>query len=469
MAGCGDDGSGPIAISAIGGPPRLLNPNREPVDTPSALLLDAAAQGLVRFDAGGEIEPALAQRWIVSDDGLRYTFRLRAAKWTDGSRVTAEQVVARLKTATDARSANRLKPILGAIDETVAMTDDVLEISLRSPRPNFLQLLAQPEMALLKGGRGAGPYRAEPDAMGALSLSLPKPDEEEEAEASPLSPPLLLRGEPAPAAVARFAEGDAELVLGGSLGDLPFARAGRPARGALRFDPAAGVLGLQFVAAGGPLGQAQLRQAIAMSIDRGALVAAFGVPGWTPRESLLPPGIEGMNAVSAPAWILQPLDARRAAAAAVIRRVGAEKPIALRVAMPEGPGWRLVFAHLRRDWASVGISATAVASDADADLRLVDEVAPAALASWYLRRFTCATSPICDPVADERLAAARLAPDALTRRAMLADADRILAGLGPFITLAAPVRWSLVAPRLTGFRLNAFARHPVSELIRPVP
>jgi hypothetical protein len=33
------------------------------------------------------------------------------------------------------------------------------------------------------------------------------------------------------------------------------------------------------------------------------------------------------------------------------------------------------------------------------------------------------------------------------------------------VPIAAPVRWTLVAPRLTGFRRNMFARHPPAELI----
>ncbi|HEY0131996.1 MAG TPA: ABC transporter substrate-binding protein, partial [Allosphingosinicella sp.] len=160
LAGCGGEETGPISISAIGGQPRIANPSRDRLDPPSAILIEAAAQGLVRFDAGGEIEPALAQRWIVSDDGLRYTFRLGEASW-GGRRITAEQVVARLRAAVAPASRNPLKPVLGAVDEIVAMTDDVLEISLKSPRPNFLQLLAQPEMAIVRGSEGSGPYRAE--------------------------------------------------------------------------------------------------------------------------------------------------------------------------------------------------------------------------------------------------------------------------------------------------------------------
>ncbi|HEX8222741.1 MAG TPA: ABC transporter substrate-binding protein [Allosphingosinicella sp.] len=466
LAGCGKEESGPVAISAIGSAPRLVNPNREPLDPPSAVLLASAAQGLVRFDSGGEIEPALAQRWAVTDDGIRYIFRLRKAQWSGGGRITTEQVVARLRAAAAGPSRNPLKPILGAIDEIVTMPD-VIEISLKSPRPNFLQLLAQPDLAIVRGGQGSGPYRAEPLPDGSVRLSLP---EEEGEDSPPAGPSLLLRGEPAAAAVARFGERQADLVLGGTLADLPLARAAGAPAAALRFDPVAGLFGLAFTAAEGPFARVEVRQALAMAIDRPALVAALGVPGLQERRSLLPPGVEGLDRVSGPAWIRDPLPARRARAAALLRGAGEDGArLRVRVALPAGPGFRLVFAHLRRDWAAVGVEAVRVAAGAPADLRLIDEVAPAALASWYLRHFSCEASPVCDPAADEMMAAARIAPDALSRRGLLGNADRILAGVGPFIPLTAPVRWSLVAPRLTGFRPNSFGRHPVGELIYEQP
>jgi peptide/nickel transport system substrate-binding protein len=463
LAGCGAEESGPVSISAIGGEARIANPNRERLDPPSAILIEATAQGLVRFDAGGEIEPALARRWIVSDDGLRYTFRLGEASW-GGRRITADQVVARLRAAVAPASRNPLRPVLGAIDEIVAMTDDVLEISLKSPRPNFLQLLAQPEMAIIRGAEGSGPYRAERRPDGSIRLA---PAEAEAPDGDPPPPPLLLRGESAALAAARFGERQADLVLGGTLGDLPLARAVRAPTAQLRFDPVAGLFGLAFAAPEGPFARLETRHALAMAIDRPALAAALGVPGLQARESLLPPGIEGLSQVSAPLWIRDPLPARQARAAALLRDAS-DGPgrLTVRVALPEGPGYRLLFARLRRDWAAVGVETVRVPAAAAADLRLVDEVAPAGLASWYLRRFSCEASRICDPAADEAMAAARIAPDTATRRNQLANADRILAGLGPFIPLTAPVRWSLVAPRLTGFRPNPFGRHPIGELIR---
>ena len=108
---------------------------------------------------GGNIVGGLAERWNVSDDGMSYIFRLAATKWPDGRKVTAEQVAQLLKRAVGPRSKNPLKDALGAIDDIVAMTDRVIEIRLTAPRPNLLALLAQPDLAILRGRRRHGPVQ----------------------------------------------------------------------------------------------------------------------------------------------------------------------------------------------------------------------------------------------------------------------------------------------------------------------
>ena len=464
LAGCERSETGPVRVSAIGEPPRPVNPNLTELDPPSAFLLDAAAQGLVRFNAAGEIEPALAQRWTVSDDGLYYTMRLARATWANGERVTAQQVVSRLRAAIGRSSRNELKPLLGAIKEIEAMTDEVLEISLVAPRPDFLQLLAQPEVAILRDGAGTGPWRIEPAPGNAVTL-LPPPEEEDGEDARP-RPPILLRGEPAARAVARFALGDAELVVGGTLADLPLARAAAAPANALAFDPVAGLFGLAFTDAEGPFATSEARHALAMAIDRSALVATLGVPGLLPRETLIPPQLADLPTAAAPPWAAISAAERRTTAARLLAGLE-EAPETVRVAMPEGRGYDLVLAHLRRDWAALGLRIERVGPDEEADLVLVDEVAPAGFASWYLRRLSCGQKRACDPAVDEMLEAARIAPTRANRRALLANADRLIAASGLYVPIAAPVRWSLVAPRLTGFRTNAFGRHSAAELIRP--
>jgi peptide/nickel transport system substrate-binding protein len=461
--GCWRDETGPVAVSAIGGPPRLVNPNAAAIDPPSAFLFDATAQGLVRFDADGRIERALAQSWLISDDGLRYTFRIRRTEWAGGGRVTAQQVVARLRAAMARSSRNPLKPILGLIASVEPMTDQVLEFTLKAPRPNFLELLAQPEMAILQGERGTGPRRAAPVTDGAMLLTLPPPDDDDLPD--PADAPIAIRGESAPFAVARFLAGGADLVLGGTAGDLPVVRAAEPPAALLQFDPVAGLFGLAFVRAEGPLAEVPVRRALSMALDRDAITAALAVPGLAPRLSLLPGGLEEVPEPALPDWAAAPLVVRRQEAARTLAAAEGEEPLKLRVAMPAGPGYRLIFARLQRDWRAVGVEAERVAPGMVADLAFVDLVAPASMAAWYLRNFTCDRVRICSPEADQALALARETGNVAERRAHLAQADALMRDTTLFVPIAAPVRWNLVSARMTGFRRNAFGRHTAGELI----
>ncbi len=468
-SGCRREANGPLVISAIGGSAHLADPDKEPPDAPSSILLESVAQGLVRLDATGDVEPGLAQSWIVSNDGLRYTFRLARMDWPgNGGPITAAQVVARLKAALAPNSRNPLKSGLGAIDEIDVMTNDVLEIGLKSPRPNFLQLLAQPELAILRGNQGSGPYRLVRAEGGGLLLA-PPPSDEDEPSSEP-EPPVLLRGEPAANAAARFDLGLTDLVTGGTLGDLPVAEAIGAGGRALVLDPVAGLLGLAFTAADGPLAKPEVRNALSMAVDRDAIASAFPDAHLQPRTSLLTAGLEGIAAPAAPAWAASPFPARQTAAARALAGLGESGGrLRINVSLPDAPAYRLLFALLRRDWAAVGVEVVRVAPGQPADLRLVDEVAPATMASWYLRHFNCEASKVCDPAADAALEAARTAPTQDARRAALMQADASLAALTPFIPLAAPVRWSLVSPRLTGFRPNLFGRHPAGELLLGQP
>lgn len=469
LAGCGGESRGPIRVSAIGDAPRALNPNLDALDPPAAFLAEATAQGLVRFDGAGEIEPALAQSWIVSDDGLRYTMRIRPAHWADGGRVTADQVAARLRAALSRASRNPLKLSLGAVESVVPMTDEVIEIKLRGPRPNFLQLLAQPEMAITMGGHGTGPYRVGARDGPAVRLALPRVGtndvDDDQTDGLPAPPAVLLRGEPAPLAIARFLNGDADLVTGGTIADLPYARRADIPASRLALEPVQGMFGLVFLNGDGALRDAGVRRALAMAVDREGIATEPLLSGFEPRTAILPTGVDELPSPARPDWADQPLADRRAAAAAAIRAYG--RPVRLRIAVADTPGHRLLFAHLRRDWAAIGVTLEPATRGAPADLAFVDQVAPLLSGAWYLRHFHCEESPVCDPEADAALEEARAAPDAEARRAALARADRILTGITPWIALGRPVRWSLAAQRLNGFHPNQFARHPALTLVVP--
>ena len=57
-------------------------------------LLEMVYEPLVKYGSGGEIEPALAKSWEISEDGKEYTFHLREdAKYSDGTDFNADSVL----------------------------------------------------------------------------------------------------------------------------------------------------------------------------------------------------------------------------------------------------------------------------------------------------------------------------------------------------------------------------------------
>src|SRR5918993_1811652 len=158
LAGCGESDEGITRVAAIGPDPKLIETVTAPMSAGEALVRANMAQGLVRFDDRGQVVPGLAERWNVSDDGLSYIFRLQTGDWPDGRKIRADEVARILSRQLRPGSTNPLKDTLGAVSEIVAMTDRVIEIRLSAPRPNLLQLLAQPQFAIVREGQGTGPF-----------------------------------------------------------------------------------------------------------------------------------------------------------------------------------------------------------------------------------------------------------------------------------------------------------------------
>src|SRR3546814_7233971 len=91
LGSCSDDKeTGPVAVSIAGLPDDLAHPLSRQQRPAAQLMIGATGQGLVAFDAQGEIEPALAERWIVEDEGKSYIFRLRKATWPRSEEHTSE-------------------------------------------------------------------------------------------------------------------------------------------------------------------------------------------------------------------------------------------------------------------------------------------------------------------------------------------------------------------------------------------
>lgn len=147
-------------VRGIGTEVPTLDPTKTS-DTSSSAAISDMFDGLVTEDLKGDVIPALAESWTVSDDGLVYTFKMRDAQWSNGSPITAQDFVYSMRRLVDPNTGSSYSWYLetagvkgaaavtkgGAKPETLAVKaidDKTLEVTLESPRPYFLKTLTHP-------------------------------------------------------------------------------------------------------------------------------------------------------------------------------------------------------------------------------------------------------------------------------------------------------------------------------------
>ncbi|MES2308706.1 MAG: peptide ABC transporter substrate-binding protein [Verrucomicrobiota bacterium] len=125
-------------------------------------LISALFEGLTARNAHGEVEPGMAESWVISPDGKTIRFTLRAATWSNGNPVTAQDFVYSWERALNPLMASKyaelLYPIARAEDYNKGKVDDfnlvgvhaldlqTLEVKLENPTPFFLDLCSMPTL-----------------------------------------------------------------------------------------------------------------------------------------------------------------------------------------------------------------------------------------------------------------------------------------------------------------------------------
>jgi ABC-type transport system substrate-binding protein len=474
LTGCGRDADGPLNVAIIGSEESVMADGLR-LSEGAQTVRGAVASGLVSLDAQGEIKPALADRWIVTDDGRSYIFRLREGTWPHGAELSGGSARDALRRVIQELRGTSLALDLAPVDEIRAMAGRVVEIRLSTAMPDFLRLLAQPELALSHGGFPSGPMDLQvigqgvrPGAGAQLTLRPPEmrglPQEEGWQEHVR---PVRLRALDARAALDAFGEGEVDVVLGGSVGSWPLADPGPLSRGTLRIDPAVGLFGLQVRRASGFLARTENREALAMAIDRSALLAPFNIGGWTPTNRIVPEAIAGETA--AERWEGIELDRLRGEAGnrvAIWRStLGEGEGPTLTIALADEPGLVILFRELAGQLATVGIVLERVGPDRAADLELIDRVARYAEPRWFLNQFNCALRRgMCSSDADAEVRLALSTADPQERLDAIARAEATLTAANIYIPLAAPLRWSMVRGTVEGYAANPWAYHPLPEM-----
>lgn len=130
-------------------------------DLTSFTVIQTLMKGLTQFGQDLTIQPAIAERWTKSADGLSYTFYLRKdAKWSDGKPVTANDFAYAWERALDPNMAAEYAFFLFELKNGKAfynkelqdfnqvgvnvVNPHTLKVQLERPMPFFLDLMATP-------------------------------------------------------------------------------------------------------------------------------------------------------------------------------------------------------------------------------------------------------------------------------------------------------------------------------------
>jgi len=126
-------------------------------------------EGLTRIASDGAVQPGLAENWVISDDGLTYTFELReGVTFHDGTTLDAGDVVFSLDRARGEASVNAQKALFEPIESVEQMDELTVEITLSRPAGDFLYnmgwgdaVIVAPESAETNKENpvGTGPFR----------------------------------------------------------------------------------------------------------------------------------------------------------------------------------------------------------------------------------------------------------------------------------------------------------------------
>jgi oligopeptide transport system substrate-binding protein len=147
----------------LGNDPATLDPARF-TDEYAVRVANQIFDGLVGFDAYLNVQPALAQSWSASRDGLRWTFNLQqGVQFHNGREMIAEDVVYSLSRLLDpvVRSPNSwsLSKVKGAAEFQSGITKQLegikavdrysVQITLAEPLAPFISILGLPHLAIV--------------------------------------------------------------------------------------------------------------------------------------------------------------------------------------------------------------------------------------------------------------------------------------------------------------------------------
>ncbi len=366
-AGCGErapDGS-PAADDGItfhrgnGAEPATLDPHLAE-DSASFEILRDLYEGLTTGDVDARVVPGTAESWEVSADGLTWRFTLREdAAWSNGDPVTAADFVAGFRRTVDPATASTYAQVLFPVNNAEAVNRGELPpealavsapdertfvVELETPTPYFLSLLSHSATYPLHRASYAahgedfvragnmvsnGAYALDEWAVNSFVRLRRNPHYHDAANVQ-IDTVYYYPIEEHAAELQRYRAGELDFTqsvpnnrygwIKDNLGDQ------------LHVTPYLSTYFFVLDLTEPPFDDVRLRRALAMAVDREALVDKVLSGGQEGAWGLVPPGVDNYTAAEYP-WKDWPADRRLAEARRLYRQAGysADDPLEARI------------------------------------------------------------------------------------------------------------------------------------------
>ena len=473
--------------------------------TQAADVLRDLGEGLLGFTATGELVPAAAERWDISDDGLVYTFHLRdELRWSNGEPVTAGHFVAGMRRLVDPATAAFYAQMLTSIENAEAIIagdvpvsmlaveapdDRTVVLRLVQPTPYLLSLLSHPATfpihppSLEEHGDGFarpgklvtnGAYRLDAWVPGSL-LSLKRNEHYWDNAGTAIDAVNYHVIVNNAAELNRYRAGD--LHITSTVPAESFARVKEEYADELRVAPFLGIYYYGFNLTKPPFRDNRpLREALSMAIDREELTARVTGRGEKPAYSWVPPGVSNYTPAEMGFAALDK-EEREQLARARYKQAGydEENPLRVDVRYNTSDLHRKVAVAVQSMWREVlGVEATLINEEFQvllANMRAA-EITQVFRSSWIgdyndahtflsiLETGNASNMPrYSNAEYDDLMQRAADQVDARKRRLLLEEAERVLLADHPVIPIYFFVSKHLVSPQVRGWGDNVLDYH----------
>lgn len=478
------------------GEPLTLDPHKTVLLIEFAINMDMF-EGLFAPDASGSPIPALAESWVVSDDGRIWRFTLRDSNWSDGTPVTAHDVAAGMQRAVNPATLNEnsskffifengpavlsgeLPPEALGVE---ALDEHVLEIRLDYPMPHLPGFLLsnsyplprhvydlygdawiQAENIVTNGPYTLAQWRSNNFIELTANPAFHSADQVcfERVYYYPVTDRVTAER------MVRAGELDLTTEIEGS--NIELLR--RDYSNLLRQSAAYTAEDVLFNTASGPFSDVRVRQAFSMAIDRRFIAEEVLSGAASPSFRMISEAVPNAAPELRLSYADDPMDERRERARQLLIEAGYGPDNPLDIVFQHTPSQQRVAPVLQQDWAEIApwVSVEITVGDAQfhysamragdftfGDAGWTPEYGDpyASLLIWESRAGDINYSRWTDPQYDALVEAGIASSDPAERQRLLGEAEQILIENVPHAPLLAPVNYDLVRPDITGWVAN---------------